>query len=120
MEDLLSKLKIWTAPDRSLRASFDEPAEPRGVMLAQFIESDVQSNLPYLSEMISAISKLKGMSLKEWEMTGNAFTLSLQPQGALLQNAIPGFEDQISRYTLDELHQAITRATEVIHAAGNK
>lgn len=58
----------------------------RGKVVAGFLESDLQDSPESAQEVLKAIEDVEAGRADSWERTGNAYTLTLSPQGAALQN----------------------------------
>jgi uncharacterized protein YacL (UPF0231 family) len=79
--------------------------------LAGFLESDVQGSVSQGRKILAAIDKIAGGHLDDWERTGNAYTLTLSPDGADIE---PEMDDDDAdagplHLTLDELREAVAR-----------
>jgi uncharacterized protein YacL (UPF0231 family) len=55
-----------------------------GEALARFLESDLQGSVKHGREILRALGRVEAGKLGHWEKTGNAFTLTLSPDGATL------------------------------------
>ena len=72
----------------------DTAGDPRargkgqGEVLAHFLEGDLQGSGKQGRAILRAIDRIEAGKLDRWEVTGNAYTLSLSPQGASLVNEI--------------------------------
>lgn len=58
----------------------------RGKLVAAFLESDLQDSPESAREVLQAIEDVEAGRTLSWERTGNAYTLTLSPQGAALQD----------------------------------
>lgn len=73
---------------------WDSAGDPRarclgpGAVLASFLESDVQGSGRHGREILRAIDRIEAGKLDHWETTGNAYTLTLSPEGASLISEI--------------------------------
>jgi hypothetical protein len=73
---------------------WDSAGDPRargkghGKALASFLEGDIQGSGKLGREILRAIDRIEAGKLDRWETTGNAYTLTLSPQGASLVNEI--------------------------------
>ena len=76
-------------------------------LLARFLESDVQASVSHGRRLLAAIDKVAGGHLDEWEGTGNAYTLSLSPDGADIEPEMD--DDEPLHLTLGELREALAR-----------
>lgn len=75
-------------------------------LLAQYLESDVQESPEVARRLLDLVEQVASGELEEWEGTGNAFTLTLAPEGATIQPEF-GFDTEPRRYSLDELREAL-------------
>lgn len=73
-------------------------------LVALFLESEIQSDTIYCKEVLQIIDKIKNHEIKYWEETGNANTLILNPEKAVINNEMT---NQISEVALDDLQKAI-------------
>lgn len=76
------KLKLYRDDAGDARAR----GRGRGKRVAAFLESDLQDSPDSAREVLKAIEGVEAGRLDSWERTGNAYTLTLSPQGAALQN----------------------------------
>jgi len=101
-----------------MRLYRDSSGDPRAhgekgkELLAQFLESDVQDSVSLGRKILAAIDKIAGGHLDEWERTGNAYTLTLAPDGADIE---PEMADTMAdtteplHLTLAELREGVAR-----------
>jgi hypothetical protein len=77
-----------------------------GDLLAQYLVSDVQESPEVTLLLLELVDQVASGDLESWEGTGNAFTLTLTPEGARIQ---PEFgEDTEPRHvSLDDLREAL-------------
>jgi uncharacterized protein YacL (UPF0231 family) len=61
-------------------------AKGRGQALAGFLESDLQDSPAAAREVLHALDRVESGHAPSWERTGNAYTLTLSPQGATIQD----------------------------------
>jgi uncharacterized protein YacL (UPF0231 family) len=61
-------------------------ARGRGQALAGFLESDLQDSPAAAREVLHALDRVESGHAPSWERTGNAYTLTLSPQGATIQD----------------------------------
>src|SRR5437868_14626126 len=96
-----------------MRLYRDSSGDPRAhgekgkELLAQFLESDVQDSALLGRKILKAIDKVAGGHLDEWERTGNAYTLTLAPEGAGIKPEMDGGEPL--HLTLAELREGVER-----------
>src|SRR5436305_2620540 len=60
----------------------------QGEALASFLEGDLQGSAKHGRAILHAIDRIEAGQLDRWEVTGNAYTLSLSPARASLVNEI--------------------------------
>jgi uncharacterized protein YacL (UPF0231 family) len=78
----------------------------RGKVLAGFLESDLQDSPASAQEVLRAIEDTEAGRLRSWERTGNAYTLTLSPEGAtLLDEMDEDFEPYV--LSLSEIREAV-------------
>lgn len=78
----------------------------RGKVVAGFLESDLQDSPEAAREVLGAIDAVEAGREPSWERAGNAYTLTLSPQGAILQDEMD--EDaKPCRLTLAEVRKAV-------------
>ncbi len=78
----------------------------RGKRVAGFLESDLQDSPASAREVLQAIDDVEAGRIDSWERTGNAYTLTLSPQGASVQDEID--EDAEPHvFTLSEIREAV-------------
>lgn len=58
----------------------------RGKAVAGFLESDLQGSTAAAQEVLRAVEEVESGRRDSWERTGNAYTLTLSPEGAEIQN----------------------------------
>ena len=76
-------------------------------MVAGFLESDLQDSPAAAREVLSAIERVESGREPSWERTGNAYTLTLSPEGATIQDE--NAEDSKPRpFALTALREAVT------------
>jgi uncharacterized protein YacL (UPF0231 family) len=70
----------------------DSAGDPRargrghGRLAAGFLESDLQDSPAAAREVLRALDAVESGREPSWERTGNAYTLTLSPEGALIQD----------------------------------
>jgi uncharacterized protein YacL (UPF0231 family) len=102
-----------------LRFHRDAAGDPRAhadkgrKLLAQWLESDMQGSAASGRKVLAAIDKVAAGTLDDWERTGNAYTLSLSPEGAEIE---PELDDDAEplHLPLAELREAIVRWVEFL------
>jgi len=61
-------------------------SSPACTELEQFVESDIQADPVSCKELIDVIDQVQRGSVNAWEGTGNAYTVSLTGEGAVLHH----------------------------------
>ncbi len=70
----------------------DSAGDPRvrgkgqGRVIAGFLESDLQDSPAAAREVLHALDRVESGHAPSWERTGNAYTLTLSPEGATIQD----------------------------------
>ena len=77
-----------------------------GDLLAQYLISDVQESPEVTLLLLELVDQVASGDLKSWEGTGNAFTLTLRPEGATIQPEF-GADTEPRRVSLDDLREAL-------------
>lgn len=75
-------------------------------LLAQFLESDVQDSPEMALRLLDLVDLVASGNLEGWEETGNAFTLTLAPEGATIQPEF-GYDSEAGQVSLAELREAL-------------
>lgn len=68
----------------SLQATASPDGGEAGAHLADFLSGDVQGNAVAAHEIVRRIDEVASGVLPSWERVGNAYTLSVEPDGAWL------------------------------------
>lgn len=91
----------------------DSAGDPRargrghGRLAAGFLESDLQDSPTAAREVLRALDNVESGREPSWERTGNAYTLTLSPTGATIQDE--NSEDSKPRpFSLAALREAVT------------
>jgi uncharacterized protein YacL (UPF0231 family) len=71
-------------PEHYRDAAGDPRAKGHDQRLAGFLESDLQDSPAAAQEILHAIDRVESGREASWERTGNAYTLSLSPEGAMI------------------------------------
>ncbi|MES1241075.1 MAG: hypothetical protein ABUT39_05595 [Acidobacteriota bacterium] len=80
----MSRLDLYR-DDRGLpRARGEAPDD----LLARFLESDVQGSVVTAYDILGMLDRVESGETSLWEGTGNAYTLTLTPGGALLRDEL--------------------------------
>ncbi|HWE93606.1 MAG TPA: YacL family protein [Tepidisphaeraceae bacterium] len=62
-------------------------AEVRGhPAVSAYLEQDIQASPETCREVLHAIEEVESGKVNEWEGTGNAFTMSVRPDGVTIEN----------------------------------
>lgn len=78
----------------------------RGVVLASFLQSDVQGDLEAARELLAAIGAVERGEPPQPAAVGNAYAVLVSPEGVTIRNAV--IEDpRPEQYGFDELRQAL-------------
>lgn len=104
---------------RKPRFYFDDSGDPRArgeSFLARFLESDVQGSAATAREILEALDRVEAGDEDEWEMTGNAFTLLVSPDGAAIEPVYEEEEMEPERVSLEELRSALDRWIEFLES----
>ena len=78
----------------------------RGKVMAGFLESDLQDSPESAREILRAIEDVEAGRADSWERTGNAYTLTLSPQGAAIQDEMDE-DSEPYVFTLSEIREAV-------------
>lgn len=96
------KLELFRDEDGCPRAWGDGP----GDLLAGWLESDVQGSPEVTRELLGLVDRVASGEMEGWEQTGNAYTLTLAPEGATLEAEWE--EDAPARHaSLSEIREAL-------------
>ena len=85
-----------------------EAVNPDYQLVAWFLGSDIQSNTRFADEVLEAIDKIKAGQETEWVTGGNAHTLRLTPEKAVIENDVLDNVPPLE-VSLDDLKQAVTQ-----------
>jgi len=77
-----------------------------GDLLAQYLVSDVQESPEVTLLLLDLVDQVASGDLESWEGTGNAFTLTLKPEGATIQPEF-GSDTEPRQVSLDDLREAL-------------
>ncbi len=77
-----------------------------GAMMAGFLESDLQGSAASAHEVLRAIDDVESGKIPDWERTGNAYTLAVAPEGAILWNEMD-VEIEPHKMSLADLRQTV-------------
>jgi hypothetical protein len=106
------KLKFYRDPAGDARAR----GRGRGKRVAGFLESDLQDSPASAQEILRAIEEIEAGRVDSWERTGNAHTLTLSPEGAVLQNEMDE-EAEPSSLSLSEIREAVAGWSSFLNSA---
>jgi hypothetical protein len=77
-----------------------------GDLLARYLATDVQESPEVTLMLLELVDQVASGDLESWEGTGNAFTLTLTPEGATIQPEL-GADTEPRRVSLDDLREAL-------------
>ena len=75
-------------------------------LLAQYLASDVQESPEVTLLLLELLDQIESGELEGWEGTGNAYTLTLGPDGATIQPEF-GSDAEPRRVSLEDLRDAL-------------
>lgn len=75
-------------------------------LLARFLESDVQGSVITAYDILGMLDRVESGETDLWEGTGNAYTLTLTSEGALIQDELAD-EVEALHLPLAELREAL-------------
>lgn len=75
-------------------------------LLAQYLASDVQESPEVTLLLLELLDQIESGELEGWEGTGNAYTLTLAPEGATIQPEF-GTDTEPRRVSLDDFRDAL-------------
>jgi len=87
------QLQFYSDADGAPRARCEGP----GRTLAGFLESDLQDSTVAAHEVLRALDEVAAGRVPSWERTGNAYTLTLTPEDAILEDEL---DDEAEPYVL--------------------
>jgi uncharacterized protein YacL (UPF0231 family) len=96
-----------------LQFHWDDDGTPRargkghGRTVAGFLESDLQDSPAAAREVLRALDQVESGHAPSWERTGNAYTLTLSPEGATIQDENEE-DSEPHRLTLAALREAVS------------
>lgn len=79
----------------------------RGRVVAGFLESDLQESVAAANEVLRAVEEVAAGRTESWERTGNSYTLTLDAEGASIQNEIKA-ETEPYQLSLPEIREIVT------------
>jgi uncharacterized protein YacL (UPF0231 family) len=82
-------------------------------LLARWLESDVQGSAASARKVLAAIDKIAAGKLDDWERTGNAYTLTLSPDGGEIEPDLDEDAEPL-RLSLVELREAVVGWVELL------
>jgi uncharacterized protein YacL (UPF0231 family) len=96
-------LKCFRDNHGLLRAEFGD----RGGVLGSFLEQDIQGSVASCKHFLELIAEMEQGRRKEWSGTGNAHTVTIRPDGVVIENAwdetLP-----VSRVSLQEFKECLS------------
>ena len=75
-------------------------------LLAQYLASDVQESSEVTLLLLELLDQIDSGELESWDGTGNAFTLTLAPEGATIQPEF-GTDTEPRHVSLADLRDAL-------------
>ena len=78
----------------------------RGILLANYLMSDIQGDPYTVNEILNWLSKIEDGEVEDRENDGNAYNLIMQPNGARIEDLIVE-EELPEEYTLEEIRAAL-------------
>lgn len=76
-------------------------------LLDQYLQSDVQGSPEVTRMLLDLVDRVASGDLEEWEGTGNAFTLTLTPEGATIFPEL-ALDPEPCHVSLAELRDALS------------
>jgi hypothetical protein len=76
-------------------------------LLARFLESDVQGSVITAYDILRMLDRVESGEADLWEGTGNAYTLTLTPDGALIQDELAD-DSEALHLPLADLREALS------------
>jgi uncharacterized protein YacL (UPF0231 family) len=77
-------------------------------VLIDYLESDVQGSTTTAREILEGIDRVSSGQEKSWELTGNAYTLSLSPERAtIVFETIEEDDEPPKTYSLEDLREGV-------------
>lgn len=111
--DVLLRVEISLGGGLSAMAS--NPNDPRAVTLALYIQHDVQAVDEMARIYLNDLGTVERGEVRREEITGNSFTVTIEPEGILIENAVPGFEDYPSQsYRHGEYRHALEQVLTIL------
>lgn len=75
-------------------------------LLAQYLESEIQDSPEMARRLLDLVDLVASGDPAGWEETGNAYTLTLTPEGATIQPEF-GYDNEAGQVSLAELRAAL-------------
>lgn len=108
-------LRVEVSLGGRLRAMALDRDDLRAAVLADFIEGDVQNDDIMARILLDDLGSVEKGEVSLEESSGNAFSVTIDPEGVLIENSVPGFEDWPSyRYRHDEFRHALEQVLTVL------
>ncbi len=96
------QLEFYRDASGNPRAHCEGPAR----VLAGFLESDLQDSPAAAREILKAIDEVESGGTASWRRTGNAYTLTVLPEGAAIEDEMDD-EAEPYRLSLSEIRGAV-------------
>jgi hypothetical protein len=100
---------------RNANGVADAEVPPPNEALGWYLEQDIQSDAGSAQELLDLIDEVASGRREGWSATGNAHTLTLSRDGAVIENEFTE-PPVICRLSLDEMADALRRWMEFISA----
>ena len=98
-----AKLDLYRDGQGLPRARAEAPDD----LLARFLESDVQGSVITAYDILGMLDRVESGETDLWEGTGNAYTLTLTPHGALIQDELAD-DTEALHLPLAEMREALS------------
>lgn len=108
-------LRVEISLGGGLSAMALNPNDPRAVTLALYIQHDVQAVDEMARIYLNDLGTVERGEVRREEITGNSFTVTIEPEGILIEDAVPGFEDYPSQsYRHSEYRHALEQVLTIL------
>jgi uncharacterized protein YacL (UPF0231 family) len=105
-------LKLFRDEDGMFRAEAGGDCQALG----GYLEQDVQKDPEACRELLQQVEKVRKGAIEEWELTGNAYSLTLTRDKARIENLFSQSEKPCEM-SLDDFEQAVSGWAELIASA---
>jgi hypothetical protein len=93
-------------PEGYLEGRAADAGDPRGALLASFLQSDVQGDLAYAGELLAEIAAAERGEAPLPRRIGNAFAIEIGADGGVIRNVVLD-DAEPERFSLGELREAL-------------